>query len=69
MFIAGGIVTQKPIGGIVSNNNSMADAQVQAQKEAERAQQNQNKLDTFINKVVDNQKGPDDKPHWTVPFK
>lgn len=70
-MIAGGIVTLKPVGGIISNNPAMNAAQAQAatQKADERAAQHQAKLDTFINKVVDNQRGEDNKPRWTVPFK
>ena len=70
-IIAGGIVTLKPVGGIISNNPAMnaTQAQAAAQKADERAAQHQAKLDTFINKVVDNQKGADNKPRWTVPFK
>lgn len=70
-IVAGGITTLKPIGGIISNNPAMnaAQAEAAAQQAAERAAKHQEKLDTFINKVVDNQKGADNKPRWTVPFK
>jgi len=67
-IVAGGITTLKPIGGIISNNPAMNAAQAEAAAQ-ERAAKHQEKLDTFINKVVDNQKGTDNKPRWTVPFK
>lgn len=70
-IVAGGIVTLKPVGGIISNNPAMNAAQAEAAAKAadERASKHQAKLDTFINKVVDNQKGTDNKPRWSVPFK
>ena len=67
-IVAGGVVTLKPVGGLMSNNPAMNPAQA-AQAAQDRAVKHQEKLDTFINKVVDNQKGADNKPRWTVPFK
>ena len=34
MIVAGGITTLKPIGGLVTNNPGMTDAQIQAQQQA-----------------------------------
>ena len=39
MIVAGGIVTLKPVGGIVSNNPAMAQAQIEAQQQREAQRQ------------------------------
>jgi hypothetical protein len=70
-IITAGITALKPIGGVLSNNNAMSDVQnkAAAQQTAERAAKHQEKLDAFINKVVDNQRDQNNTPRWTVPFK
>ena len=67
-IIAGGIVTLKPIGGLISKNSNMTDAQAQ-EAMAQRAVKRQEKVDTFINKVADANKDANNKPRWSVPFK
>lgn len=71
MFVAGGIVGLKPIGGLITNNPNMTAAQVDAAKKVadQRAIQRQQKVDQFINKVADANKDANNKPKWTVPFK
>ena len=56
MIIAGGIVSLKPIGGLISNNPNMTDAQAQAHQQAaaERAAQKQAAVDALVNKFADN---------------
>lgn len=65
-IVAGGIVSLKPVGGLVSNNPNMTDAQVQAQQQAihQKSVERQEKVDSLINKVAET-----NKPKWTVPFK
>jgi hypothetical protein len=67
-IVAGGIVSLKPIGGIVSNNPGMSNAQVQAAQQAveQKAQDRQQKVDNFIAKVAESNV---DTKKWTVPFK
>ena len=67
-FVAGGIVSLKPIGGIVTNNPGMSDAQVQVAQQAveQKAQDRQQKVDNFIDKVAASNV---DSKQWTVPFK
>lgn len=67
-FVAGGIVSLKPIGGIVTNNPGMSDAQVQVAQQAveQKAQDRQQKVDNFIDKVAASNV---DSKKWTVPFK
>lgn len=51
--IGHGIVYPKPIGGIVSSNPNMTDAQIEAQRqmrEQEKQRQIQNIVDKFANK-------------------
>jgi hypothetical protein len=71
MFVAGGIVSLKPIGGLITNNPSMTVAQAEEAKKIadRRATQRQQKVDQFINKVADANKDANNKPKWTVPFK
>lgn len=73
MRIAGGIVSIKPIGGIVSNNPNFAQQQQQqAQREATRQAQ----VDAIADKLAAQhqakqaqQSAPTDQaPKWTVPF-
>lgn len=66
-IVAGGIVSLKPIGGVVSNNPNMTDAQVQAHQQAmqQKAAEQQQKVDNLINKFAET----NNKPKWTVPFK
>ena len=66
-IIAGGIVTLKPIGGLIGKNSNMTDAQAQ-EAMAQRAVKRQEKVDTFINKVADANKDANNKPRWSVPF-
>lgn len=67
-IVAGGIVSLKPIGGIVSNNPGMSNTQIQAAQRAveQKAQDRQQKVDNFIAKVVESNV---DTKKWTVPFK
>jgi len=67
-IVAGGIVSLKPIGGIVSNNPGMSNAQVQAAQQAveQKAQDRQQKVDNFIAKVAESNV---DSKKWAVPFK
>jgi len=67
-IVAGGIVSLKPIGGIVSNNPGMSNAQVQAAQQAveQKAQARQQKVDNFIAKVAESNV---DSKKWAVPFK
>ena len=67
-FVAGGIVSLKPIGGIVTNNPGMSDAQDQVAQQAveQKAQDRQQKVDNFIDKVAASNV---DSKKWTVPFK
>lgn len=66
-IVAGGIVSLKPIGGVVSNNPNMTDAQIQAHQQAmqQKAVEQQQKVDNLINKFAET----NNKPKWTVPFK
>jgi hypothetical protein len=67
-FVAGGIVSLKPIGGIVTNNPGMSNAEVQAAQQAveQKAQDRQQKVDNFIDKVAASNV---DSKKWSVPFK
>jgi hypothetical protein len=67
-FIAGGIVSLKPIGGIVTNHPGMSDTQIQAAQQAvaQKAQDRQQKVDNFITKVAASNV---DSKKWSVPFK
>lgn len=66
-IVAGGIVSLKPIGGVISNNPNMTDAQIQAQQQVmqQKAVEQQQKVDNLINKFAET----NNKPKWTVPFK
>lgn len=68
-IVAGGIVSLKPVGGVVSNNPHMTDAQTQAaQQEAARKEaERQQKVDNLINKFSETN-NPNQKK-WSVPFK
>lgn len=64
MIVAGGLVSQKPIG-IVSNNPNIA--QQAAQREAEK----QAKVDALVSKLAaqhQNQQSAAQEKKWTVPF-
>lgn len=70
MIVAGGIVTQKPIG-VVSNNPNFAQQQAAAQQR-EAAKQAQ--VDALAAKLAaqhqaQQMQAADQKPKWTVPFK
>jgi len=71
MIVAGGITTLKPIGGLVTNNPAMTDAQVQQQQQAaqERAEAKQAAVDALVNKFADNNAKPTGGSQWRVPFK
>lgn len=69
MIVAGGLVTLKPVGGVVSNNPNMsvsqADAEAKAKIEAQRQAQIQAQIDALAAK---HQAQQTDKK-WSVPFK
>ena len=71
MIVAGGITTLKPIGGLVTNNPAMTNAQVQQQQQAaqERAEAKQAAVDALVNKFADNNAKPTGGSQWRVPFK
>ena len=71
MIVAGGITTLKPIGGLVTNNPAMTDAQVQQQQKAaqERAEAKQAAVDALVNKFADNNAKNTGGSQWRVPFK
>jgi hypothetical protein len=72
MIVAGGITTLKPIGGLVTNNPGMTDAQIQAQQQAavERAAAKQAAVDALVNKFADNNANNTlSGKRWTAPFK
>ena len=72
MIVAGGITTLKPIGGLVTNNPGMTDAQIQAQQQAavERAAAKQAAVDALVNKFEDNNANNTlSGKRWTAPFK
>lgn len=66
-IVAGGIVSLKPVGGIITNNPGMTEAQLQAQQQAaqQKAAEKQQQVDNLINKFAET----NNKPKWTVPFK
>lgn len=66
-IVAGGIVTMKPVGGVISNNPQLTDAQIQAQQQAvqQKAAEKQEKVDNLINKFAET----NNKSKWSVPFK
>lgn len=73
MIVAGGITTLKPIGGLVSSNPNMTDAQAQAHQQAaaERAIQKQAAVDALVNKFAENNTNNNatSGKRWSVPFK
>jgi len=73
MIVAGGITTLKPIGGIISNNPGMTDAQLQQQQQQAqaRAEAKQAAVDTLVNKFAKNNTDSDNNggKRWSTPFK
>ena len=70
MIVAGGIVTQKPIG-VVSNNPNFAQQQQQA---AQREAAKQAQVDALAAKLAaqhqaQQAQAADQQKKWTVPFK
>ncbi len=73
MIVAGGITTLKPIGGLVSNNPGMTDAQAQQQQQQAqaRAEAKQAAVDALVNKFAQNNANSanNGEKRWTTPFK
>jgi hypothetical protein len=73
MIVAGGIVTLKPVGGIVSNNPAMAQAQIEAQQQREAQRQAQ--VDAMAAKLAAQHQAnqmtpvPPMEKKWSVPYK
>jgi hypothetical protein len=62
-IVAGGIVTLKPVGGLVTSNPNGLATQTPEQQQAKQ-EEKQAKVDALVNKVAQqNQK------RWSVPFK
>jgi hypothetical protein len=70
MIVAGGITTLKPIGGLVTNNPAMTDAQAQQQQKAaqERAEAKQAAVDAMVNKFAETNANNAGGSRWRVPF-
>jgi hypothetical protein len=68
MIIAGGIVTQKPIGGIVHSNPNATEEEIQAQQQlaAQRQAEQQAQIDAMADKLAQENQNGDKK--WSVPF-
>jgi hypothetical protein len=69
-MVIGGLVTLKPVGGVVSNSPTTAQAQIDAQQ---REAQRQAKVDALVDKLAaQNQAAQPNPPvndkKWTVPF-
>jgi len=68
MIISGGIVTQKPVGGIVHMNPNATEEDIKKQQElvAQREAERQAQVDNMVDKLAqDHEQG---KSKWTVPF-
>ena len=70
MIVAGGITTLKPVGGLVTNNPAMTDAQVQQQQAAAqaRAEAKQSAVDALVNKFAQDNANNTSGKRWSVPF-
>lgn len=68
MFIAGGIVSQKPIGGIVHSNPNATEEEIQIQQQqvAQRQKDQQSQVDAMVDKLA--QENQDGDKKWRVPF-
>lgn len=68
MIIAGGIVSQKPIGGIVHANPNATEEEIQAQQQqiAQRQADQQAQVDAMVDKLA--QENQDGDKKWSVPF-
>jgi len=66
---AGGFISLKPVGGIVTNNPAMTDQQLKAAEDAaaQRAQERQQQVDNIIDKFAEQQNSSEKR--WSVPFK
>jgi len=68
MFIAGGIVSQKPIGGIVHSNPNATEEEIEIQQQqvAQRQKDQQSQVDAMVDKLA--QENQDGDKKWRVPF-
>ncbi len=64
-IVAGGIVSLKPVGGLITNNPNGLSTQTPEQHQAKQDEK-QAKVDDFVNKVVQQNQN---QKRWSVPFK